>query len=121
MQSIYGVVSPVLILFFQGLDLEKDERMAAVLQAMHDGEDTVRSIFIGMGLVSSCAAIGNIFQVERALRSELREFRPFWKFVGTKILVSFSFIQEILVRLPIPPFSKMSEVHRDLFYSTVLC
>merc|ERR1712048_673188 len=73
------------------------------------------------GLVASSAAIGNIIQVERVLHHELQEFKPFLKFWGTKILVSFAFIQEILVVLPIPPFSTMSDVHSKLFYSTALC
>ncbi|CAK0884020.1 unnamed protein product [Prorocentrum cordatum] len=30
-------------------------------------------------------------------------------------------MQEILVMLPIPPFSGMSDMHSRLFYSTALC
>lgn len=120
-QSLYGVGSPLLLLFLQQLDFDKDERVAFALRAMDKGEDTIHHIFIGMGLVASTAAIGNIVQVERALHHELQEFRPFWKFWGTKVLVSFAFMQQILVQLPIPPFSKMSDKHKSLFYSTVLC
>merc|ERR1712183_916705 len=88
---------------------------------MGHGDHNIHHVFVGMGLVASSAAIGNIVQVESVLHQELEEFRPFWKFWGTKILVSFAFFQKVLVALPIPPFHNMSEYHSKLFYSTLLC
>merc|ERR1712139_693801 len=75
----------------------------------------------GMGCVASTAAICNILQIERAFRVELKTFKPFWKFWGTKVLVSIAFLQSLLFMLPIPPFRGMSTVQANLMYSTLLC
>ena len=121
LESLYGIMNPMIQLLLAHMRLDQHKYIYPVLQAMEHGETKVHYMFIGMGLVASSAAIGNIMQVEKVLHRELEEFRPFWKFWGTKVLVSFAFLQQILVRLPIPPFSTMSEAHAKLFYSTALC
>merc|ERR1712125_317011 len=50
----------------------------------------------------------------------LESFGPFWKFWGTKILVSIAFLQSIAVSV-LPPFSMWSEIRQNLFYSSLLC
>jgi len=51
-------------------------------------------LFTGMGLIASSAAIMNIMSVETEFHDFLHTFRPFWKFWGTKCLVSMAFMQD---------------------------
>lgn len=120
-ESLYGVANPVIILFLHRLGLHSYGFVSPVLKAMEESQAEIHNVFIGMGFVASCAAITNIVQVEHALRDELKDFRPFWKFLGTKVLVSFAFIQQIMVMLPVPPFRQMTTSQSKLFYSTLLC
>eukprot|EP00747_Dinoflagellata_sp_TGD_P107198 gnl/TRDRNA2_/TRDRNA2_170057_c0_seq3.p1 gnl/TRDRNA2_/TRDRNA2_170057_c0~~gnl/TRDRNA2_/TRDRNA2_170057_c0_seq3.p1 ORF type:complete len:182 (-),score=39.76 gnl/TRDRNA2_/TRDRNA2_170057_c0_seq3:223-768(-) len=53
------------------------------------------SVLLGMGLMASSAAIGNVVSVEHAFEDALDEFQPFLKFWGTKVLVSIAFMQEM--------------------------
>jgi len=76
--------------------------------------------FLGAGFVSSFAAIGNIMKVETAFHRQLHEFGPYWKFWGTKVLVSIAFVQSMAVYI-IPPQSHWSDIRRKLFYGSVLC
>mmetsp|Transcript_10852 Transcript_10852/g.24616 ORF Transcript_10852/g.24616 Transcript_10852/m.24616 type:complete len:461 (+) Transcript_10852:72-1454(+) len=120
-ESLYGVGTPMLQIFAVQLGMEEHHFVKPVLAAMRSGDTKVHYIFAGMGLVASSAAIGNIIQVERVLHGALEDFKPFWKFWGTKVLVSFAFLQQILVMMPVPPFNDMSETHCRLFYSVALC
>jgi len=76
--------------------------------------------FSGAGFVSSFAAIGNIVKVETAFHRQLREFGPFWKFWGTKILVSIAYMQSTAL-YTVPPFSSWSGIRLKLLYGSVLC
>merc|ERR1712039_1112435 len=120
-ESLYGVANPMIQLFLVRLEVDRHRFVAPMLSAVEHGDRVIGHVFVGMGLVASSAAIGNIVQVESVLHQELEEFRPFWKFWGTKILVTFAFVQKVLVALPVPPFHNMSEMHSKLFYSTLLC
>jgi hypothetical protein len=113
-QSIYGLTTPVLEEAFEASFPE-------FIQAMNRNKSKVRFFFLGMGCVASTAAICNILQIERAFHYELLHFKPFWKFWGTKVLVSIAFLQSLLFMLPIPPFRHMSIVQSNLTYSTIMC
>merc|ERR1740129_1994194 len=113
-QSLYGLALPVLQEYFESA-------APKIWKAVVDSEMRVHDFFLGMGAVVSTAAISNIIRVERIFHHQLAEFKPFWKFWGTKILVSIAFLQMIIFRLPIPPFRYMSQVHTSLMYSSMLC
>mmetsp|Transcript_107451 Transcript_107451/g.186029 ORF Transcript_107451/g.186029 Transcript_107451/m.186029 type:complete len:256 (+) Transcript_107451:2-769(+) len=113
-QSLYGLALPLVQEYLQ-------PAFPHVWSAMKDSELRVHDFFLGMGFVASTAAISNIIRVERIFHHLLSEFRPLWKFWGTKVLVSIAFLQMIVFRLPIPPFRHMSQVHTSLMYSSMLC
>merc|ERR1719324_220311 len=92
-----------------------------LIEAASRNKTKVRFFFLGTGCVASTAAICNILQIERTFHYELLHFKPFWKFWGTKVLVSIAFLQSMLFLLPIPPFRYMSNVQANLTYSTLLC
>eukprot|EP00927_Polykrikos_kofoidii_P071931 TRINITY_DN6810_c0_g6_i1.p1 TRINITY_DN6810_c0_g6~~TRINITY_DN6810_c0_g6_i1.p1 ORF type:complete len:501 (+),score=79.92 TRINITY_DN6810_c0_g6_i1:128-1630(+) len=77
-----------------------------------------QNVLFGMGLVSSTAAISNIVVVEMAFHKFLTTFGPFWKFLGTKVIVSIAFIQTLLLYLPV--FDHLSETKKHLVYSSLL-
>lgn len=106
--AMYGLTAPIL-------------EEAFALDTSAAMKDKVRFFFLGMGTVASTAAICNILQIERRFHHELLLFKPFWKFWGTKVLVSIAFLQSLLFMLPFPPFRSMSEVQANLMYSTLLC
>lgn len=83
-------------------------------------ENKSRYFFLGAGFVASFAAIGNVVKVETAFHHQLREFQPFWKFWGTKIIVSIAFLQSMVLWV-LPPFSWWSQVRQNLFYASLLC
>merc|ERR1711970_229008 len=113
-QSVYGLGLPLLQEYFEFV-------APKVWEVVKDSEIRVHDFFLGMGSVASTAAICNIIRVERIFHHQLTEFKPFWKFWGTKILVSIAFLQMIVFRLPVPPFRYMSQVHTSLMYSSMLC
>jgi len=113
-QSLYGLTAPILEETFE-------EHFPEIIKAMHDSKPMVGFFFLGMGTVASTAAICNILQIERTFHLELLHFKPFWKFWGTKVLVSIAFLQSLLFMLPIPPFRGMSTVQANLTYSTLMC
>jgi len=113
-QSLYGLALPVLQEYFEHLDPK-------LWDALENSEIRAHDFFLGMGTVASTAAITNIIRVERIFHHQLAQFRPFWKFWGTKVLVSIAFLQMIVFRLPVPPFRYMSQVHTSLMYSAMLC
>jgi len=113
-QSMYGLTAPLLEEAFEA-------SFPKIVEAMAQNKDKVRFFFLGMGTVASTAAICNILQIERTFHLELLHFKPFWKFWGTKVLVSIAFLQSLLFMLPIPPFRGMSTVQANLTYSTLMC
>lgn len=113
-QSIFGLTMPLLEEAFEA-------QFPEFIQSMDRSKVKIRFFFFGMGCVASTAAICNILQIERAFHYELMHFKPFWKFWGTKVLVSIAFLQSLLFMLPIPPFRYMSTVQANLTYSTLLC
>eukprot|EP00929_Paragymnodinium_shiwhaense_P065186 TRINITY_DN32709_c0_g1_i1.p4 TRINITY_DN32709_c0_g1~~TRINITY_DN32709_c0_g1_i1.p4 ORF type:complete len:126 (+),score=20.45 TRINITY_DN32709_c0_g1_i1:1183-1560(+) len=58
-------------------------------------------------------------QVETAFHNFLHTFKPFWKFWGTKCLVSMAFLQELIFYMP--PFSDLSKTKQHLMYASLLC
>lgn len=82
--------------------------------------DRAECFFLGAGFVASFAAIGNIMKVESAFHVHLSEFHPFWKFWGTKMLVSIAFLQSMAL-VVIPPFCWWSKTRVNLFYAALLC
>jgi len=94
-----------------------------------------KAFFTGAGLVASCAAINNLIFVEHHFKDKLEDgmedikpgqkgvtakpFGPFWKFWGTKILVSLAFLQSIILAV-IPPFSSWTPSRVNLLYASLL-
>jgi len=83
-------------------------------------ENKARYFFLGAGFVASFAAIGNVVKVETSFHHQLEEFQPFWKFWGTKIIVSIAFLQSMALCV-LPPFSWWSSTRQRLFYASLLC
>lgn len=85
-------------------------------------QTTVEHVFVGMGLVSSTAAICNVVTVERTFHSQLHDLSPSSKFWSTKIMVSIAFIQEVVLSI-IVRFSRdtLSELQEKLVYSSLIC
>merc|ERR1712196_599269 len=59
--------------------------------------ETVNCYLVGAGFIASSAAIGNVVGVEQKFHKQLEAFKPFEKFLGAKILVSFSFMQSAML------------------------
>jgi len=76
--------------------------------------------FLGAGFIASFAAIGNIMIIEEDFEELLEEFKPSFKFWGTKILVSLAFLQSILISIFLTPRG-WSEIQSNLMYSSCLC
>jgi len=95
-----------------------DPHYHSVFQNEHTREK-VHYFFYGGGFVASFAAIGNIILVESNFHEALHDFKPAPKFWGTKILVTIAFMQSIVLMV-VPPMSYLSEVRRNLLYSTCL-
>lgn len=112
--SMYGLTAPI-------IEEALVEQFPSFVSAMEHNKDRVRFFFLGTGSVASTAAICNILQIERTFHYELMNFKPFWKFWGTKVLVSIAFLQSLLFMMPVPPFRNMSTVQANLAYSTLLC
>jgi hypothetical protein len=75
--------------------------------------------FLGCGFLASFAAIGNIMIIEEDFEDLLHEFKPAYKFWGTKILVSLAFLQSILISVFLTPRG-WSEIQSNLMYSSCL-
>jgi len=73
--------------------------------------------FAGAKAVASTIAIYNIAVFEVSCHEKLEEFSPFLKFLGTKILVSISYIQKAGCTILFPHWSKELQ---QLAYSSVL-
>jgi len=78
------------------------------------------TLFQGMGLISSWAAISNIMTVEWTFEHFLGDFKSSLKFWGTKILVTLAFLQSIVLKI-LPPFNTWHPTRVALFYSSLLC
>jgi hypothetical protein len=76
--------------------------------------------FYGFGFAGSYAAINNIFTIEIEFHEQLEEFKPFWKFWGTKILVTIAFFQDIIL-VVVPPFCSWEATYQNLLYASMLC
>lgn len=80
----------------------------------------VQCFFLGMGAISSVAAIQNLAHLEHAFAdSLLLSFVPARKFWSAKVLAAMPFLQLLL--LYVPPVSMLSETRRQLLYASVLC
>lgn len=82
-------------------------------------KESAHNFFLGAGFVASFAAIGNIMIIEEDFEELLEEFKPSFKFWGTKILVSLAFLQSILISVFITP-DGWSLIQSNLLYSTCL-
>lgn len=80
----------------------------------------VHYLFYGAGFIASFAAIGNLVEVERGFRAHLHDFRPIWKFLGTKIIVTIAFLQSMALAA-CPPFCWWSYTRANLLYASLLC
>merc|ERR1712032_368800 len=80
---------------------------------------TAETFFQGAGLIASSCALANIVGVEMKFHKELEIYQPFYKFWGAKILVSFAFVQSVL--LHVPPFSALSKTRGSLLFASALC
>jgi len=76
--------------------------------------------FLGAGFIASFAAIGNIMIIEEDFEELLEEFKPAFKFWGTKILVSLAFLQSILINVFLTPRG-WTEIQSNMMYSSCLC
>jgi hypothetical protein len=83
-------------------------------------KETAHNFFLGAGFIASFAAIGNIMIIEDDFEELLEEFKPSYKFWGTKILVSLAFLQSILISIFLTP-NGWSEIQSNLMYSSCLC
>lgn len=117
-ESIYGLLHPILL---QKTLISNSGWYKSLYDSVKGADVEIHAGFVGMGLVASSAAIGNILQVEQSLHHELRAFKPFWKFWATKVLVTFAFLQQALFYLPMPVFRDLSDLQTRLVYSTAMC
>jgi len=76
--------------------------------------------FAGAGFVSSFAAIGNIMRIEHRFDEQLEQFQPFWKFWGTKVLVSLAFVQTVVLGA-VAKFSSLSTERSNMLFAAMLC
>jgi hypothetical protein len=100
-------------------DLGDDDEPIGLFQK-EDMRSMSHYFFLGAGFIASFAAIGNIMTIEGDFEEILEEFAPFYKFWGTKILVSLAFLQSILISLFLTPRG-WTEIQSNLFYSSMLC
>jgi len=111
-QSIYYLTLGTIAYLALYPDLTKALNEGATKAAVHYG-------FLGAGLISSSAAIGNIVVVEQGFHDELHSFKPMAKFWATKVLVSLAFLQSMVLWLP--PFRNWSVIRQNLLYASLLC
>ena len=85
-----------------------------------DTKEMCKAFFLGMGSISSFAAIHSIVLMERSFGHKyLRGFNAERKFWSAKVLVSLAFLQSLAMVLP--PFSLLSETRQKLLYASTLC
>jgi len=123
-QGIYAFIATCLIQSVFSLLLTTSELTGTTPEQYADKLPSIRAsahmFFLGMGAISSSAAIGNILTIETCHHEKLEHFKPFLKFWGTKVLVSLAFLQTILLMF-VPGLNTMSTTKQNLFYSSMLC
>lgn len=84
---------------------------------------TLKNYLDGAALLASSLAIYNIIVFEEKLKKFLGRdrFRPFLKFLGVKILVSFAFFQDFGLRLIMQRFWNLAEPQTRLCYACLMC
>jgi len=89
------------------------------LAQLESTQTFMHDFFLGAGFIASFAAIGNIMIIETDFEELLEEFKPSYKFWGTKILVSLAFLQSILISVFLTPRG-WSVIQSNLFYAAAL-
>jgi len=85
-----------------------------------ESKASFRMVFLGMGLVSSTAAIHSMVLMEQSIGHRYLEgFNIAQKFLSAKILVSLAFLQQMV--LLVPPCSLLSETRQKLLYASAMC
>merc|ERR1711871_664881 len=77
----------------------------------------------GAQFLASCTALYNLVQFEVSFEEQLHPFRPTWKFWGTKILVSITFFQQLVLSYCknwLPAHLAPTEPQNNLLHSTLL-
>lgn len=122
LQGIYTIIITTMAFDFPGIAphlFSRDESNLGLAQ--EEGTKTfMHDFFLGAGFIASFAAIGNIMIIETDFEELLEEFKPSYKFWGTKILVSLAFLQSILISVFLTPRG-WSVVQSNLFYAAALC
>merc|ERR1712025_1160145 len=81
---------------------------------------TFRTFFLGMGFISSSAAIHSMVILEQSIgKRYLHGYNAAKKFMSAKVLVSLAFLQSLVLLMP--PFSLLSETRQKLLYASTMC
>lgn len=122
LQGTYTIIVTTMAFDFPTFKPELFSRDSASLGAFQqpDMKSMAHYFFLGAGFIASFAAIGNIMIIEEDFEELLEEFKPAYKFWGTKILVSLAFLQSILISVFLTPRG-WSEIQSNLMYSSCLC
>jgi len=117
-QSIYQMVT-CNANYYHGYELLPFSEETVKLLESSETRHSANLFIKGGGFIASFAAIGNLIEVERGFHQYMLSFKPLLKFVGTKILVSIAFMQQIGLSM-IPPFSSWTPTRINLLYSSIL-
>lgn len=122
LQGCYTIVITTFAFDFPAFKPELFSRDSASLGTFQEPamKSMAHYFFLGAGFIASFAAIGNIMIIEEDFEELLEEFKPAFKFWGTKILVSLAFLQSILISVFLTPRG-WSEIQSNLMYSSCLC
>jgi len=81
----------------------------------------IRTFFLGMGFISSSAAIHSMVILERSIGHRyLHGYNAGMKFMSAKVLVSLAFLQWLVNDL-LSFFSLLSETRQKLLYASTMC
>lgn len=122
LQGVYTLIITTMAFDFPTIAphlFSRDETNLGIAQ-LESTKTFMHDFFLGAGFIASFAAIGNIMIIETDFEDLLEEFKPSYKFWGTKILVSLAFLQSILISVFLTPRG-WSVVQSNLFYSAALC
>jgi len=122
LQGVYTIIITTMAFDFPGVApglFSRDEANLGLAQ-QESTKTFMHDFFLGAGFIASFAAIGNIMIIETDYEDLLEEFRPAYKFWGTKVLVSLAFLQSILISVFLTPRG-WSVVQSNLFYAAALC
>jgi len=122
LQGLYTLIITTFAFDFPSFKPELFSRDSSNLGTFQkpDMKNMAHYFFLGAGFIASFAAIGNIMIIEEDFEELLEEFKPSFKFWGTKILVSLAFLQSILISVFLTPRG-WSEIQSNLMYSSCLC